>query len=316
MRRDAPSPLRAAAKAAAIAAAAALLASGCAAPIKVEDSVDALALLSPGAVVYARMGAAQARDLVPSLVPAPQAAALDPLLGRTRCLALGLGRAAASSSPGGAGIGTAAPADGGAGAFDAAFLGDFPFRTASLALAADKAWKKEGRGFVNAGAGIRAAVPGPQLVLASSGSLDPLIALAKAPGPSPIPPRLRPLAEAEIAIWAPRPFSGLVASIIDEEMDIPAAGLLVAASPRKGGGYDATVAFLMDDADSARIFRPALRLAWYGIARGLLGEDADEALGLSFSLDGEVYWAAGARISSPALASALVKIREGCLAGT
>ncbi len=257
------------------------------------------------------MDAASARDLVPSLVPERQAAALDPLLDRTSCLALGLGGVAAAPSAAG---GAAPGAAGGAGAFDAAFLGDFPFRTASLALAADKEWKKEGRGFFNEGAGIRAAIPGPRLVLASSESLDPLIALAKSPGPSPIPPRLQGLASVEIAIWAPRPFSGLVASIIGEEMDIPAAGLLVAASPSERGGYEATVAFIMDDADSARIFRPALRLAWYGIARGLFGDEADSALGLAFSLDGDVYWATGARVSSSALADALSKIRQGFLA--
>ena len=43
--------------------------------------------------------------------------------------------------------------------------------------------------------------------------------------------------------------------------------------------YEATVVFLMKDADSARIFRPALRLAWYAIARGLLG--AEEGSGRS-----------------------------------
>jgi hypothetical protein len=97
-------------------------------------------------------------------------------------------------------------------------------------------------------------------------------------------------------------------------MDIPAVGLLVAADPSPGPGastYDATVAFLMSDAESARIFRPALRLAWYALARGLLGEDADEALGLAFALDGEVYWARGARISARALAEALARIKAG-----
>jgi hypothetical protein len=63
--------------AAALAAALALaLAAGCAAPIRVDESVDALALVGPGAAVYARMDGASARALVPSLVPADRAAAL------------------------------------------------------------------------------------------------------------------------------------------------------------------------------------------------------------------------------------------------
>jgi len=293
--------------AAIVAACAAVLAAGCAAPIRVDKSVDALALVGPDAMVYARMDAASARALVPSLVPADRARALDPLLDRTRCIALGLGRSGSALE---------ASVGGGSGDFDAAFLGDFPFRAASLALAADASWKREGRGFVNEEAGIRAAVPGPGLVLASSRSLDPLIAGAKSPGPSPIPARLEGLASSEIVIWVPRPFSGLVASIVGETMDIPAVGLLVAAAPAPDQGtpsYDATVAFLMSDAESARIFRPALRLAWYGIARGLLGADADDALGLSFSLDGEVYRASGARLSAPSLAAALARIKEGYL---
>jgi hypothetical protein len=211
-------------------------------------------------------------------------------------------------------------AEGDKGSFDAALLGDFPFRAASLALASDPAWKREGAGFVNAAAGVRAAVPGPGLVLASSGRLEPLVAAAKSPGPSPIPERLRSLASTRIAVWAPEPFSRLVASIVGESMDIPAVGLLVAAEPSSAAGpdpaaaspsYSATVAFLMADAESARIFRPALRLAWYAIARGLLGEDAGAALGISFSLDGEVYWARGARLSARSLAEALARIKAG-----
>jgi hypothetical protein len=308
MPRDAAlrSALRAALRAAALAAAAGVLAAGCAAPIRVDASVDALALVGSGAAVYARMDAASAKALVPSLVPADRARALDPLLDRTRCVALALGRSAADAAAGAAG--------GSAGSFDAALLGDFPFRAASLALSSDPSWKREGKGFVNAGAGIRAAVPGPGLVLASSRSLEPLIAAAKAPGSSPIPERLAGLASSKIAIWAPEPFTNLVASIVGEPMDIPAIGLLVAADPEQGAldsTYYATVAFLMSDAESARIFRPALRLAWYGIARGLLGEEADSALGLSFSLDGEVYWAKGARLSAKSLAEALARIKAG-----
>ncbi len=284
---------------------AALTLAGCVLPIRVDEGVDALALVGPDAVIYARMGASEARLLLPYLVPADQAEALDPLFDRTDCLALGIGRGRGSASSGLTEH------------FDAAFLGDFPFRTASLALAADRSWKREGKGFYNERAGIRAAIPGPRLVLASSGRLESLIENAKSPGPSPLPPRLTPLASAPIVLWAPEPFSNLVASLIDEEMDVPALGLLVAAEPLAGSGsgdlpvYEAEVVFLMSDAESARIFRPALRLAWYGIARGLFGDEADAALGISFRLEGDLYRASGARFPLPALASALERIREG-----
>jgi len=287
---------------------AALTLAGCVLPIRVDEGVDALALVGPDAVIYARMGVSEARLLVPYLVPADQAEALDPLFDRTDCLALGIGlRDGAVSS---------ASLE----HFDAAFLGDFPFRTASLALSADRSWKREGKGFYNEHAGIRAAIPGPRLLLASSGRLESLIENAKSPGPSPLPPRLTPLASAPIVLWAPEPFSNLVASLIDEEMDVPALGLLVAAEPLAGSGsgdlpllYEAEVVFLMSDAESARIFRPALRVAWYGIARALFGDEAESALGLNFSLEADVYRASGARFSLSALASALEKIREGSL---
>ena len=96
-------------------------------------------------------------------------------------------------------------------------------------------------------------------------------------------------------------------------MDVPVVGLLVAADPVAGSDddYDATVAFLLKDAESARIFRPALRFAWFGIARGLLGIEGDEALGVPFTQDGDLFQASGIRLSGRTLARALRALRAG-----
>ena len=166
---------------------------------------------------------------------------------------------------------------------------------------------------------MRAAVPGPGLVLATSGTLEPLLAAAATPGDSPIPRGLETPGSADLAIWIPEPFSGLVARLYGEAMDVPARGLLIEGRPEArasgqtgplaDGVYVLRVVFLMTDADSARIFRPALKLAWYGFSKAFLGNDAEAALGAAFSLNGNTYSAEGIRVSSAAIASALSRLK-------
>jgi hypothetical protein len=275
--------------------AAALLALSCAAPIKLGASVDPLAILSPGALAYARLSGQAARELAPALLPASELASVKPLLARTRIIALGLG---SLPSPG-------------ATAFQAALIGDYPFRGASLSLGTNAAWKREKSAYYNAAMGLRVSVPGPSLLLASTGPIEGLLAAAKAPGPSPIPERLSDLASRELVLWAPEPFSGLAAALLGEAMDVPARGLLVAASPLAGreGYYEATIAFIMDDADSARIYKGALKLAWLGIAMAFFGDEADEALALPSSVDGNLFLISGVPLSRDSLGRVLSSLR-------
>ena len=83
-------------------------------------------------------------------------------------------------------------------------------------------------------------------------------------------------------------------------MDIPARGILITASALAPNNYDATIVFLMKDAESARVYRPVLRLAWYGMARLLFGDGAEGALAASFTVDGDEYRASGVRLSGAA----------------
>jgi hypothetical protein len=282
----------------------ALCALSCAAPLRIAAWADPLAILEPGSLAYARLSGPVASDLAPGLLGAAEAESLKPILARTRIAALGFGSRPRAAGEGGA---TEAPPP----ALQAALVGDFPFRAASLSLGSSPDWKREKSAYYNARLGLRAAVPGSSLVLASTGSLDPLLAAARAPGPSPIPERLSGPAASELVIWIPEPFAGLAAIALGEAMDVPARGLLIAASPEGPDrrGYEARVVFVMADADSARIYRPALKLAWYGVARALLGDAAGEALGASFSLDGELYGASGVSLSRDALVRALGGLR-------
>ena len=319
MRRAYPCRALAASTLAALAAIVAALSSGCATPIAVKNGVDPLAILEPGLAAYIRIEGEAARRLLPAFLAEEDAASLAPLLARTRVAAVGIGRAAPVPPETGAPSGGASSANAPARTFEAALAGDFPFRRASFALASSRAWKREGKAYVHAASGIRATVPASGLVLASTESTEPLVARAIESGTSPLPPRLAELAglsedlgpagqagaagaRPELLLWLPDPFASLApASGPDGGLEIPSRGLFMAASPGEAGSYLATVAFLMSDADSARIFRPALRLGWYLVARSLLGDAAGTALGARFALDGELVIATGVPIPEEAL---------------
>jgi hypothetical protein len=323
--------LAAAAPATLFVAAVLIVLGSCATPLRVESTVDPLALLDSGAAAYVRLSGASARDLAPDMAAWLQAAlakaqkggdvnakapaafttkSLKGVLDRTRLVGLAIW------APGGAPLdgttaakGTASPtAEAGIRlpSFQACLLGDFPFRAASFSLATDGAWKREGSGFYNKDSGLRIAVPGPELALASNGKLESLLAAAKSPASSPVPERLASLASRDIIIWAPEPMKRLTPGLAEAGIDIPIRGVMLAASPQPGAdpkagagkveAYDASIAFLMEDAQSARLFRPALKLAWYALSTQLFPA-SESARGANFSLDGELYQASGIRLT-------------------
>jgi hypothetical protein len=271
--------------------AAALVAFSCAAPLKIESPVDPLSILEPGLSAYARLEGATARKLLPSILPAEEAKSLEPLLKRTGIAAIG----ASAPGPGAS-----------AGRLEAVLAGDFPFRGSLFALASNSEWKREGRAYRHEASGIRATVPAPGLVLASSGPVDALLSRLKERPPSPLPARLSGFAQRELVIWLPDPFARLgLGEDEDASMGIPSRGLLLSADSDADGSYLTTICFLMGDADAARIYRPALRVAWYLVSRALLGEGAEAALGARFALDGDLVYASGITLSGEAIARAL-----------
>jgi hypothetical protein len=105
----------------------------------------------------------------------------------------------------------------------------------------------------------------------------------------------------------------MAAALLGEAMEVPARGLLIAASPlaRDAGNYETAIVFIMDDADSVRIYKPALKLAWYGIARALLGDEADSALALPFSAEGNLYMISGLPLSRESLGRIIAALGSG-----
>lgn len=298
-------------------AAAAVACASCAAPIRIADSIDPLSLLSKGGLAYARVSGRVARDIAPEIMSTSDYGQAKGLLERTRIISAGLGR----------GLGQGRDA----GALEAILVGDYPFRAASLSIGGSGGWQREKGGFYNQKLGLHAAVPGPSLIVAARGPVDALVAAAKDSSHnvplSPVPEGVSAIAAQELVLWVPDPFKGLVAAALGEESDLPARGLIVAASPRSplgrsgsapgsaiDGGYEATIAFVMEGPDSVRVFKPALKLAWYALSRALVGDapgdgeaasGTDALLRAKFEAKGELYVAEGVALSRDALVAVI-----------
>ena len=273
-----------------------LLALSCAAPIQFSNSIDPLALLAKDRLAYARVSGAVARELAPEIMSASELASAKDLLARTRIVSLGIGQAGGDGTD----------------SLQAVLVGDYPFRAAFLSLNANREWKREKSSFYNSRLGLRAAVPGPSLIVASKGPIDGLLqaaaeSQASGPPPSPIPSRLSGLATAELVLWIPNPFKSLAEKYANEGMDVPALGLLIASSPNVADKsvYDTTVTFLMDSPESVKIYKPLLKLAWYAIASGLFADEGGAIPHADFVAKGEVYAAEGVALSRNAIVRAL-----------
>lgn len=313
---------------------AALLVS-CAAPLRYEVPADPLSVLPPGATVYLRLGRASLLDFAPAML-----ASLDVAPADSKYLGAFLDRtdvAAIAFLPDDGAAGATATA--GLPRLEAVFLGAYPARSAAFALRRNREWKPDSRGraFVSARRGLAIAFPGPGLALAAAaggGTVDEATRAAKAeasieglaerllsPGADVMPASLSALSESDIAIWVPDPFGGLAEAILGPgeaaDIDVPSIGVLVAArregaSPEEAGAdpdYELSVVFLMRNEEEARTFRPALRLAWYGLCRTFAPGDAGIA-SLRFELAGDTVAAGGIRVKASSIAAALPMVRR------
>jgi len=337
----------------AAAAVLALLLASCAAPLRYAKPVDPMAVLPPDAAIYLKLGRGALGDLAPPLLDsvgsaAPSSRYLKSMLGKTETAAVAVFPSSREAGP-------ASP--GGLPRFEAVLMGDYPYRSATLALGQDRQWKKDARGraLVSTAQGLGLSFAGRGIVLVASdgggrpvdddagaargagsgpadagrgasieAAVEALVDRLLVPGASVIPPGLSALCDGDIVIWAPDPFGKLAASLLGgeaaEDIDIPVEGVLLSArrsaeSPAGGaasaaGGpasaafYELTIVFLMRNEEDARTFRPAIRLAWYGLSRSLLPGEA-EAASLRFELSGEAVAASGLRVKASSLASAL-----------
>ena len=331
----------------ALAACLALLLASCAAPLRYATPVDPLAIMPRDAMVYLRLGRAPLGDLSPALLgslapSAPSSKYLRSMLGKTETAAVAVypaspepGQARPGSLPrfeavlvgdypyrsatfalrqdrqwkkDGRGRALVAPAQG---------LG-LSFPGPGIALATSDGGQVAGDdaatapGDADRGADIEASV-------------EALIDRLLVPGASVIPARLSALCDSDIVVWVPDPFGELAGELFGSDaaadIDIPAVGVLLAADRIDGdaagttadsatGGepaYELTVVFLMRNEEDARTFRPAVRLAWYGLSRTMLPGEAGAA-SLRFELSGDAVTASGLRIRASSIASALATL--------
>jgi hypothetical protein len=267
-------------------------------PSLYDRSVEPFSLLAPGSLAYIRLAKGPLEEFAPALLPSGTASQVRPILDRTISANLAL------------------LADGKG--YEAILVGSgYPFRAASMALAGNSAWKRERVGYRNAKAGLSISMPSPDVILAASGSLETLAGRLSTHGPTPMPPELSELCDREIVVWSPDPFRRLAKLLWGEAMDIPCKGVLLSAG-RAGSTaghedgedgeaeepvYEATVVFLMEDSESARIYRTPARLATFALIHALSPEDA-EALP-RFGLSDNAIVSESFRIRSSAIAAAL-----------
>lgn len=325
----------------------ALLLVSCAAPLRYTTPVDPMALLPRDAAVYLRLGRAPLDDLAPALLDAlgqsvQTSRYLRSMLEKTESAAVALFPAEPE---------TARSRAEGIPRLEAVLLGNYPYRSATFALRQDGQWKKDGRGraLVSPTMGLGISFPGRGLALATSdggavpgnadrgtaieASIEALVDRLLVPGASVVPERLSASSDGDIVVWAPDPFGGLAARLLGkeaaEDFDIPAVGVLLAAkrtgspgsdgpgaaatSPAGGGKavYELTIVVLMRNEEDARTFRPAIRLAWYGLSRALMPRGEEGLASLRFELSGDAVTASGLRMKASDILSAISVLARG-----
>jgi hypothetical protein len=267
---------------------------GSPAAASVTGGLDPSALVDPGAAIIMRADRAILDRLLPVLLGKDQAGALAPLEKGLKVASLALLRREG---------GAAAP---GLPAFEAAFVGDFPVFRAKLALAFNKDWRLRKGIWTNSSLGLGLAFPRRDLIVLASGSPEALIERLKSGRPVPFPPALGELSDRQLACWIPDPFGRLGLALLGERLEIPSDGILMAAN-LKDGGYSAALAFQMRDAEAARVYRPAARLAWFALSRFLLPGEAGIA-SPRFELQDRAIVAGDIAISESGLSGALAKL--------
>ncbi len=232
--------------------------------------------------------------VLPLFLSAGQVKALEPLKKGLSGAALAILPRPSSGSPGGL------PP------FEAVLEGDLPIFRAKLALAFSRDWRLRKGVWTNAALGLGLAFPGKGLIVLASGSPQGLLTRFASGAPGPFPPALAELSAKDMAFWLPEPFGRLGLALLGERLDIPAEGILVSAQAKEGG-YEVSLAFQMRDPDSARIYRPAARIAWFALARLLLPGEPGLA-SPRFELEGRTVIARNLALSETGLATALARL--------
>jgi hypothetical protein len=235
--------------------AASVLLASCATVVRAPAGVEPERFLPSGALAYARLdqptlAAAMAR------LPAAEAKSAATIAERTDSMT-----AAFVKQPGTT-----------RGSLVAVAEGRYPAGAASLKLASDPLWHKNGPVWERKDGSLNLAFADGGRVFLGTAPLDGLLAAAAAPNPDPIPARWADEWSASIAVFLPDPMALLRSRLPLGDSDVPMLAMMLSARPATGSGYTASLSFEFQSERTATIFAPLCRLFLYAAATALWPE--------------------------------------------
>jgi len=289
-------------------------------PRPIAEPLAILSTLDPSALAYFRLDGEEMRVLAPALLHAAVApggarpvasmiVSATALAKRTRNLGFAIlgGRdpVPASLFP----------------RFEAVLEGDFSRLGLGWSLLWNREWEKSGKdAWLDRGLGIAIAAPSSGILLAASKDVSALETRSKSVGVGPLPSRFFGLGSADLLCWLPDPIHRLgpmMGGGAVAEMKVPLLGMLVVGRLGTATALDGEdeaarplsfkIVALMKDAESARIYLPALRFAWAFLSRGWLLPVTGASIA-DFSRDGDTIVISGLSAKPAVLAALLLGV--------
>ncbi|MBN2876009.1 MAG: hypothetical protein JXM71_13000 [Spirochaetales bacterium] len=183
--------------------------------------------------------------------------------------------------------------------------GRYPSGAASIGLARDRAWRKNGAVWEQKEGFLRLAFVDGGRAFVGTGSIDGLLAAAATPNPNPIPVRWSDEWNSAVALYLPNPIALLSAQVPMGEGEVPMLALVLSATPSGAADiYTTTLRFQFGSDRAALIFSPLCRVFLYAAAHAMWPERAatvlDEAI---WSIEGDTVTAAGLPLDADSLSS-------------
>jgi len=150
--------------------------------------------------------------------------------------------------------------------------GRYPAGAASMKLASDPAWRKNGAVWERKDGSLNLAFADGGRVFLGTTPLDGLLAAAATPNLDPIPLRWADEWSASIAVFLPNPMDLLRSRLPLGDSDVPMLAMMLSARPATGSDYSASLSFEFQSERTATIFAPLCRLFLYAAATALWPE--------------------------------------------
>ena len=252
-----------------------MLLASCATVVRAPAGIEPERFLPADALVYARLDqptlvAAMAR------LPAAEAKSAATIAERTDGMTV-----AFVKQPGTARGGLVAVAE-----------GRYPAGAASLKLASDPLWRRNGAVWERKDGSLNLAFTDGGRVFLGTAPLDGLIAAAAVPNPDPIPPRWADEWSASIAVFMPNPMALMRSRLPLGDSDVPLLAMMLSARPVTGSTYTASLSFEFQSERMATVFSPLCRLFLYAAATALWPERSATVL------DEAVWSTAGSTVTA------------------